>query len=610
MSSTNYHNNNNNLVLPRSQSYSSNSVRSLNSSFNTNYKRSESISAISTLSSLSSSSSSLYSGRGGSTAYSGMTSYQNQYNSNNGMRSPPLNSVNGSEYNRPPSSYYSYATSDHDGGRYQQPQYNNQPLPETPNSPSDNLYPYNGNMSATSPRLQPYNSRSIMTSPSVSTNMSVRDYEYDTRNTYVNEPQTRPSTSTNTKNSSSSIDKQYPVFPPSDEMKHKIKTALLATEGSFKVIYAGDAMYKPEKGIISKAKKGHFVLTNNNLLLYKNSQKARSEIDMFNQGASQTSPKSIIEKERVFLKLSSIYAVQSIVTAAYTFRIEYLHSHSNQTLHHTITVDSDKECKQWIQALRKAVSIHHPRIESISSSERYTVIDRLAKQSDSFSNTDNIKIYKVVFKEKRYKVAGDAPKETFLPVILAIGKFSFYLLPVSVLDSEYLKTVERDRFGLLSIQSIKFEDVDDTVVIEVKQVNKSNRQLAFASSFSEEIVNYLRRAINSIIPVSLQADSLYTLNTTFFIKNTQILPFSIPADPEDDLSGHDDEETQRFNTTLRAFTAALNLNKSRFNYNIEGPSKAKIFKLMPPNELGSTPSTYQKYELLAMFRTIQVNVST
>ena len=388
----------------------------------------------------------------------------------------------------------------------------------------------------------------------------------------------------------------------------------MATEESFKVIYAGDAIYKPEKGLLGKTKRAHFVLTNNNLLLYKSSQKARSEINIFdyNANSSQSSAASVksIDKERIFLKLSSIYAVQSVITTPHSFRIEYFHAQSGQAMYHLLTVDSDKEQKQWMQALRKAVSVHHPRIESISSTEKYAVIDRLAKQSDTFLNSDKIKMYKVVFKEKRFKAGGgDIPKEVFLPVIMAIGKFSFYFLPVSVLDDEYLKTVERDRFGLLSIQSIKFEDVDDTVVIEIKQVNKSDRQLAFASTFSEEIVNYLRRAVESIIPAHQQSQAILASSTPAHIKNTTIVPFHVPVDPEDEISGHDDEETQRFNTTLRAFTAALNLNKSRFNYSIEGPPKAKVFTVLPPNEIGSSSPVYQKYELLALFRTIQANVS-
>lgn len=394
-------------------------------------------------------------------------------------------------------------------------------------------------------------------------------------------------------------------------MKIKTNEQLLATEASFKVLYAGDAVYKPDRSLLNKTKRAHFVLTNNHLLLYKSASKARNEINIFeyhNNEAAQKAASKKIDKDRIFLKLSSIYAVQTVVTVVCTFRIEYVHPQSGQALAHTLTVDSEKECKQWVQALCLAVRIHLPRLESISGTERYSVLDRLSKQSDSFVNSDLVKIYKVVFKEKRYKLTGgDQPKEVFLPVMMAIGKFSFYFLPISVLDNEYLKAVERDRFGLLSIMSIKYENVDDTVVIDVKQVGKSNRQLVFASAYCEEIVQYLYRSIESIVPGS--AAALYSEKVPPHIRYSQILPFNIPYDPEDEMTSHDDKEVQRFNTTLRAYSASFNMNKSRFNYTITGPLKTKVFTLLAPNEIGGTPSHYEKYELLALLRSIQANVS-
>ena len=190
--------------LPRLPSHSSN--RSIHN------KRSESISAVSTISSLSSSST--LSGRRAPPHFTmTSTNQQQQYS-----MSPPSASIYGSEYNRPSSSYYSYATSDYDGARYQQPQYNNQPLPETPTSdsasPSDFYFVKNG---PTSPRLNPYN-RSI--APSINT--SNRDFGFDTRNTYVNESPTRlnPSASLSNPTKVPSNDKQL-IFPPTEEMRLK-----------------------------------------------------------------------------------------------------------------------------------------------------------------------------------------------------------------------------------------------------------------------------------------------------------------------------------------------------------------------------------------------------
>ncbi|RCI05183.1 hypothetical protein CU098_011287 [Rhizopus stolonifer] len=542
---------------PRSQSYS-------NTKYNNPAKlRSESISAISTMSS----SSSTYS--------HGSHLLNSQF-----VLSPT------SEYPRTPSSYLTNTTGDYDGAY-------------PPSTPSEHSYYLN------TPLPRPSDYSHMARSPPHSM------YGYDVKNSYVVDEESstfgpiQHSLSSRTSTSAASDT----IFPPTEAMKLKSNAALLATEASFKVVYAGDATYKPDKGILSKSKRAHFVLTNNHLLVYKSSQKARSEINIFDhhngEGVSKEAMAKIFDKDRILLKLSSVYAIQLVATAACVFRIEYFHPQSGQALSHTLTVDTDKECKQWVQALRKSVRIHHTRIEIISPTERFTVLERLVKQSDTFTKSDQVKMFKVVFKEKRYKVGGDLPKEVFLPVIMAIGKFSFYFLPISILDDEYLKTVERDRFGFLSLLSVRYENVDDTVILEIKQVGKSNRQLVFASTFCEDIIQYLYRGMESLVPGS--ASQLYADRVPAHIKQTQVMPLDIPADPEDEVSGHDDKEIKQFNTTLRAYCAAMNMNKSRFNYTITGPLKNKTFTLLPPNEIGQTPAEYEKYELLAIFRTIQAN---
>ncbi|CEP12990.1 hypothetical protein [Parasitella parasitica] len=444
---------------------------------------------------------------------------------------------------------------------------------------------------------------------------------FDYRNSYVTEEEVHASSV----NSSASFtlrdlslpptptaaikQQQFPIFPPTEEMKLGLNKSLLALEASFKVIYAGDVVYRSDKKILNKAKRVHLVLTNNQLLLYKNSQKARSEINIFdhpgNSSITQDDASKLIDKERIFLNLCTVYAVQRLVMSVNTFRIEYFHPQSGQAMAHTLAADNEREARQWVQALRRAICVHHPRIESISSTERYAVLDRMAKQSELFSNTDDVQMYKVVFKEKRYKMmSGDQAKEVFLPVILAIGKFSFYFLPIPPLDDEYLKTVERDRFGLLSILSIRYDNVDDTVVVKVKQIAQNDRQLAFASTFCEDIIQHMYRSIESIVPGS---GSNWYETVPDHIKHSRVVPYYIPLDPDDEITGHDDDQVHRFNLILRAYSAAMNMNKSRFNFTITGPLKTKTFTLLPPHEIGGTPATYEKYELLAILRTIQAN---
>ncbi|CAO3661523.1 unnamed protein product [Rhizopus stolonifer] len=393
------------------------------------------------------------------------------------------------------------------------------------------------------------------------------------------------------------------VFPPTTDMKQRARNRLLEIESKpLKVLYAGDVTYKTDKGLLSKTKHVHFVLTHKYLLVYKTAQKARAEIDIYHDGENNNQG---VDKSHILLNLAHIYAIHAVVTATNTCRIDHLHPQSNQALSYTFTVENSKECKQWIQALISAVSIHHPSIETINTNERYGAIDRVSKQNDVFENTDDMNMYKVVFKEKRYKSGGgDSPREFFLPVILVFGKFSFYLLPATtVMDEEYLKTVERDRFGYLSIESIRYDGSDDTVFIQVRQINRKSRQLVFASCFCKDILHYFCRSIQSILPLP----GLFQLKVPENIKKTKILPFRIVPDPEDEMTGRDDEDIQTFNIVLRAYTAALNLNKSRFHFTIDGPLKQKRFVLLPPNEINSSLSIYQKYELLALFRTIQAN---
>ncbi|KAI8884601.1 RNI-like protein [Backusella circina FSU 941] len=399
-----------------------------------------------------------------------------------------------------------------------------------------------------------------------------------------------------------------PVFPPNEETKQRTYNLLTSTESTLKVIYAGDISYKPESGLTFITKKSYFVLSNNHLLIYKNAQKARGELDMFNahQDQEQFISASKLNKERIFLALSDIYAVHTVVSDVHTFRVEYLHPQSKQSLYHLFTVDSSNELKQWLRALRKAIRVHLLRMETVTASERYNVVDRISKHNDTPSKTEHILMYKVVFKEKRYKVAStDQLKEVFLPVIFAIGKFSFYLTPVAGSDAEYKKLIDRERYGLLSIQSIRYENNDDTIVMDVRRVNKGVTQLVLSSSFCEEIIQHLRRSILSIVPGNIIP--VYSMAVPTALRETRIIPFSIEMDPEDKVMAQGDQEVQCFHSTLTAYCASLNLNKGRFHFALSGPMKSKIFTLFPPNEIKDSTPHYTKHELLAILRSLQVN---
>ncbi|KAI8330037.1 hypothetical protein BD560DRAFT_441526 [Blakeslea trispora] len=510
-----------------------------------------------------------------------------------------------SEYPQSPTNYMYSTTSDYDG-RYL-------PSISSPTSPSASMNERYGFNALLPPLPRPSNYSNMSRSPPSSYYHHGSDNaSYERRGSFADEEADtfgahRSSISTRTTASSTA---SSDVFPPTEDARQKAIATLKANESLFKVVYAGDISYRPEKGLLNKSKRAHFVLTNNYLLVYKSSQKARSEINIFehhdDSSAYARSTNKLFDKDRIFLKLSDIYAVHASATTACVFRLEYFHPQSGQALSHSLTADTEKECRQWVQAFRKSIRVHHPHINGITSAERFAVLERLGKQNDTFLDTDEVKVFKVVFKEKRYKAGSDIAKEVFLPIFLVIGKFSFYFLPISVLDDEYLKMVERDRFGFLTLLSIRYENTDDTVILEVKQVSKSNRQLVFASTFCEDIIRYLYRGVESLVPGA--ASQLYTDRVPPRIKQTQVIPVQILNELDGQLTDSDaDEETRRFSVTLQAYCAAMNMNKSRFNFTIMGPPKVKSFTLLPPKEIGQTPPHYEKYELLAIFRILQAN---
>lgn len=430
-----------------------------------------------------------------------------------------------------------------------------------------------------------------------------------------------------------------PSFPPNTETTERINAEYHRNKMVTKVIYAGEAMYqRPDSTkhallLTKKSKKAYFVLTNTCILQFKSAVKARScGIDLFTPKQQPTQ----FDKNFVVLNLEDVYGVHKVLGSPYSLRIEHLQPQTKQPLALVLSVDTADECDHWIKSLRQIVRVHHPGIMTVASSERYAAIDRISKQNDQL---DDMVIYKAVYKEKRLKMASHqdqgsaspttstgsasslngviSTKEIFLTVLLVIGKFSFYILPpggaaTAALDDSYLKTVERDRHGLLAIQSIEFDGSDDTVKLMVRQIDKPSRQLVFVSTFCESIVQYLRQAVNTLVP-----HPTYTLNLPQYLQDVHIEPREgiimrrdmLMATPETGDEEDYDEQFLQFHMVLQAHCAALNLNKARFDYDISGPLNGKRFVLLPPTEIKETAPTYSKHELLAILRCLQACVS-
>ncbi|CAO3599032.1 unnamed protein product [Absidia cylindrospora] len=423
------------------------------------------------------------------------------------------------------------------------------------------------------------------------------------------------------------------VFPPTSEMQHMANLALEANNSSFKVVYAGLVSYKTVSALIPVNKRLYFVLTNHHLLQYKSEQKARSEIDLFdtnkhrNGMTSTTSSATMnIGQGKIVVHLRDVFGIHTVISPPNTFRIEYLESGTKQPQTLSLTTNTSKECQQWIDGFRHAVKVHHISMMAqgtVTSTERFAAVERLSKQKDMVDKRRNpLLIHKAIYKEKRIKITdgkNSTTKEVFQVVTLAIGKFSLYLLPPSgVADEKYLKSVERDRYGLLAIHSIQYSADDDTFKLLIGQVGHATRQLVLVSTYCEYIIQHLRQAIHAIALESHGAT--YSSLLPAHLQRAFITPLHTSVDDDmDDKNAHGgdssflhgnsvDQVTTQFNLVLHAYCAALNLNKARFQYELGGiPGGERSFTLLPPHEVNESSATYTKYELLAICRSLGLN---
>ncbi|KAI8334689.1 hypothetical protein BC941DRAFT_454278 [Chlamydoabsidia padenii] len=425
-----------------------------------------------------------------------------------------------------------------------------------------------------------------------------------------NDPMENGSNNNNNNTSSS-------IFPPTPEMQHAANKALEINNKSFKVVYAGIMSYKTTTAMISVNKRLYFVLTNNHLLQYKSEQKARSEIDLFDAQRNGTTTAAHISQDKVVVHLRDILGIHSVISPPSTFRIEYLQPDTKQPQALVLTTDNNKECQQWISAFRHAVKVHHVSMMAqgtVTSTEKFAAVERLSKQKDMVDKRRNpLLIHKVIYKEKRIKVADgkNSTKEVFQVVSLVVGKFSLYLLPPSgVADEKYLKSVERDRYGLLAIHSIQFSGEDDTFKLLLGQVGHATRQLVLVSTFCEYIIQHLRQAIHAVA-LTCQPITYSALLPTQ-LRHAYITPLQTLVDDDSNLTDYSmdtmDQDAVQFNIVLHAYCAALNLNKARFHYKLgELTGGARSFILLPPHEVNESSASYTSFELLAICRALYLN---
>lgn len=352
--------------------------------------------------------------------------------------------------------------------------------------------------------------------------------------------------------------------------------------------------------LFSKTKKEYLVLTQDDLLRFKSSPKANQVFDFT---LMKKRPNVKISKSHHMLSKEGIIGVHYVPQSNTVFRIEHLDPLSKVISSITIFTSLQQDAIGWVNALRRLAQDNLSIISPITSAERSMVIERMQKQRDTTDPVDDILIKQVVLRHQRQKPTTDNPhahKEIIVPVMFAIGKSSFYVLPHGFADEEYKKVVLRDRHGLLTIQHISYSGRDDTFELTVRNVAKDSQKLLFVSAHCEEIIRQLRVSISNLVP--FYPTPTYTLDAIDMIQSHRV-------DPTIDISKLGD---RGFDALLEGYCAAMNLDKRRFAFTISSiPDMpgARHINVHPPNEINESPAVYSKYELLALFRALRHNVS-
>ncbi|KAI8583670.1 hypothetical protein K450DRAFT_195950 [Umbelopsis ramanniana AG] len=400
---------------------------------------------------------------------------------------------------------------------------------------------------------------------------------------------------------------QFPTYPPSNAEKQAARNAMNQHEATINVVYASDVTHDFERSRLSRTKKEYVVLTNQHLLRFKNQQKANQSLDLFASNQSRSIPvsppsKIFTSKDHFMLRVDNIIAIHAVGGAPYTFRIDYVaDEEARQVSSINFTVVSSSDRLKWMDRLRSLTRVYLPRTHFVSRQDRLRGTHRLSRHKDIPDNNDEIVMHKAIFRYKRLKSDNSGQyKELFATINVALGKFSIYILPNEQSDEDHINTVGRDRYGFLALQSMTLDGNDDTLRLKFRQVQADSKIVELATSHCEELLQDIRRAIHSLVP--LYPTPPYQLIANDSIQNVRMLPMT-------DISKIDDFG---FNRLLEAYCAAFNLNKARFNYVVDSTADTEdglSLELHPANEIGESTPLYTRYELLAFMRSLRHNTT-
>lgn len=363
------------------------------------------------------------------------------------------------------------------------------------------------------------------------------------------------------------------------------------------IIYA-DLEHNFGVNLLRKSRRDFCVLTNRHLLRFKDMSRAAAAFHI--AASSFSNPRQPVAAVRlpsssIMVATDDIFDVQKCISPSMAICIDYVHPQTKAATSTILMNENTNNQTRWYEAIRSVVKRH-------LESARVIAMERLRRHTDIPDVPDQMIVHKVVLNERRQgndNLCG--VKKVFLPVLLVIGMNNFYILPTLSNDVDYKNTVNKDHFGLMAISSIAYRFHRDIVQITVRVKGSKSKTLSFTSISCEAIVYDFRKAINTL--AQLYPQPLCGLD----IQRSHL---NIPIPPWFEITNLED---RGFDKLLAAYCAALSLDKHRFSFSITeivDVAGARKITVNPPNDFkGTNDVSYNKFELLAIFRSLRHNVS-
>ncbi|ORX50912.1 RNI-like protein [Hesseltinella vesiculosa] len=454
-----------------------------------------------------------------------------------------------------------------------------------------------------------------------------------------------------------------PISPlQSDNLLRKESPPMLdqPLEWTNRILHSGPMVLCSPQSRFSRQKKCFCVLTGSALVRFKSSDKAVKAYPGLETNGSEELPPSVpLDQQKIVVALDTVYAVHKVALSPFQsgVRIDYVNTKDRSVApSHAILYPVDHAAlKSWIQALRQAIEPYLLGLVSIGSAEQFSAFERFKKQKDASGSSSSL-IHKVLLKtskhysqnnttshtpapasssgsgNKYYHMHGyhdtnnntSVPieqKDIYVPIVLALGDNSLYLLPSKSEHADYRRYVKRDRYGLLSIHRMVIRDDDDTILFEMCTGHGPLQTLVLVSSIGRLLVCSIIKAVQTLLPHVPEPPYTLVYEGTAPDASQKASESKSPlaswhrvlVQPWTDRPIQlGKQPLQTMNTLLESllmsYCAALNLDKRRFRYEltqaIHGLPRFHLV-VLPPNEINGNFSSYSRLELLAYFRSLR-----